>query len=178
MSTSPPLDEILELACRAPSVHNTQPWRWRITGTRIDLFADYSRQLLQADPAGRDLMISCGAALHHFQVAAACLGWTARVRRLPDILNERHIARIELTRSDPAPEATVLLEALQGRRTDRRRPTSWPVPWDRLVNLASTGNSWGAHVLPVEAEATKAHLERSPTRSGGSSTVARRTWPS
>jgi len=74
----PPVEDILSLACRAPSVHNSQPWRWRAEGDRIDLFADYRRQLVYADPARRDLMMSCGAALHHLQVAAAGLGWRAR----------------------------------------------------------------------------------------------------
>jgi nitroreductase len=83
MTDSPPFDDILERAVRAPSVHNTQPWRWRVNGTQVDLLADYNRQLVYADPARRDLMISCGAALHHFQVAAAGLGWATRVRPPP-----------------------------------------------------------------------------------------------
>lgn len=105
-------------------------------------------------------MISCGAALHHFQVAAAGLGWAARVRRLPDASEERHIASIELTAARASHEADELLEALERRRTDRRRLTSWPVPSDRLTGLASTGTAWGAQVLPVDGDKTKAHLER------------------
>src|SRR4051794_28766790 len=58
-------------ACRAPSVHNTQPWRWLIDGTRVELRVDRERQLMVSDPAGRNLLISCGAALHHLEVAAA-----------------------------------------------------------------------------------------------------------
>ncbi|MGA8209327.1 MAG: hypothetical protein WB798_04150, partial [Nocardioidaceae bacterium] len=83
------VDDLLELACRAPSVHNTQPWLWRVHGTRVELYADFQRQLVQADPQRRDLLISCGAALHHLQVAAQALGWSARVRRTPDPSEER-----------------------------------------------------------------------------------------
>ena len=43
---------LIELAARAPSVHNTQPWRFTVTGQAIELYADASRQLLE-DPAGR-----------------------------------------------------------------------------------------------------------------------------
>ena len=95
MSQVLPVDDILTLACRAPSVHNTQPWRWRVHGDRLDLFADYRRQLVYADPARRDLLVSCGAALHHLQVVCAGLGWAARVHRLPDPSDERHVAGVE-----------------------------------------------------------------------------------
>ena len=115
---------------------------------------------MHADPDRRDLVISCGAALHHLHVAAAGLGWSTRVRRLPVASDERHIASIELSPTRTSRESSELLEGLRQRRTDRRRSTSWPVPSDRLKSLASTGTAWGAQVLPVEAEATKARLER------------------
>ena len=55
-STGPDLAEragyLIELAARAPSMHNTQPWRFTVTGQAIELYADASRQLLE-DPAGR-----------------------------------------------------------------------------------------------------------------------------
>lgn len=154
----PPIDEILEYACRAPSVHNTQPWRWRVRGHRIDLFADFKRQLVYADPARRDLLISCGAALHHLQMAAAGLGWAARVRRLPDPSDDRHLATVTLTpaRLDGADHD--MLEAIRARRTDRRRLTSWPVPPERLVSLSATGSIWGAQVLPVTGEVAKSRI--------------------
>ena len=96
MTERPPFDDIIALACRAPSVHNTQPWRWRVHGDRVDLFADYRRQLVYADPVRRDLLVSCGAALHHLQVVCAGLGWAARVHRLPDPGEERHVAGVVL----------------------------------------------------------------------------------
>ena len=55
----------------APSIHNTQPWRWRVDGSTLDLRAERSRQLAITDPVGRMLAISCGAALHHVRVALA-----------------------------------------------------------------------------------------------------------
>lgn len=163
MTDNPPTRVIVEWACRAPSVHNTQPWKWRVRGSDIDLFADYTRQLVYADPARRDLMVSCGAALHHFQAAAAALGWSARVHRAPDASDERHVASIHLLPSRVMPDASVL-ETIAARRTDRRRPTSWPVPADRLNSLASTGTSWGAQVLPVTGTIAKAELQRLTSR--------------
>lgn len=158
MTGRPPLDDILTLACRAPSVHNSQPWRWRTDGDWVDLFADYRRQLVYADPARRDLLISCGAALHHLQVASAALGWRARVRRQPDPSDERHVATIRFKQYRAADEDLDLLDALTRRRTDRRRLTSWPVPPERLNALASVGTSWGAQVMPVLGEMTTKDL--------------------
>jgi hypothetical protein len=160
MTERPPLDDIIALACRAPSVHNTQPWRWRAHGDRVDLFADYRRQLVYADPARRDLLVSCGAALHHLQVVCAGLGWAARVHRLPDPGEERHVAGVVLRPRAASSTDRDLLDALRRRRTDRRRFTSWPVPAERLNALASVGSGWGAQVLPVPGEVTKDHLRR------------------
>jgi hypothetical protein len=154
----PPMDEILEHACRAPSVHNTQPWRWRVSADRVDLFADFRRQLVYADPARRDLVISCGAALHHLQVAAAAFGWAARVDRLPDPQDPRHLARVVLKPSLLSDDKDGLLGTIAARRTDRRRFTSWPVPVERLTSLSATGAVWGAQVLPVAGESARAQL--------------------
>src|SRR5581483_508153 len=74
----------VERALQAPSVHNTQPWRWRIGDDTIDLLADRTRHLPSTDPDGRDLVISCGAALHHLRVALADLRVATSTDRLPD----------------------------------------------------------------------------------------------
>jgi hypothetical protein len=161
-----PTDDILYYACRAPSVHNSQPWRWRVRGNHIDLFADFRRQLVYADPARRDLLISCGAALHHLQKAAAAFGWATRVRRLPDPENERHIAAVTLKPSPRTDEPGELLAAIASRRTDRRRFTSWPVPLERLTSLSATGSIWGAQVLPVTGDSAKARLYALTRRAG------------
>jgi hypothetical protein len=160
MTDIAPTRDIVEIACRAPSVHNTQPWSFRVHASDIDLFADYKRQLVYADPTRRDLMVSCGAALHHVQVVAAALGWSARVHRLPDASEERHVARIRLTRSHVPSRDAGVLETIAARRTDRRRTSSWPVPEDRLNRLAVIGTSWGAQVLPVTGDMPKAQLHR------------------
>ncbi|MEU2092025.1 hypothetical protein [Nocardia beijingensis] len=59
----------LRLAARAPSVHNTQPWRWVFDGRCLHLYTDADRLLPSTDPHGRQLVISCGAVLHHARTA-------------------------------------------------------------------------------------------------------------
>lgn len=156
----PPYEEILTLACRAPSVHNTQPWQWRLRGNLLELQADVSRQLLHADPDARDLVLSCGAVLQHLQVVAAGYGWSARVRRLPDPAQPYLLATVALAPLSRSAHATATLRAVANRQTDRRRFTSWPVPVERLHSLAATGSQWGAQVLPVGGESVRAQLRR------------------
>ena len=68
------ISKAVELACRAPSLHNSQPWRWTASGTAVDLHADAHRVVRSHDSSGREALISCGVVLDHFR--------TAMVRRL------------------------------------------------------------------------------------------------
>ena len=61
----------VELACRAPSLHNSQPWRWVASNTLVDLHADPQRVVRSHDSSGREALIGCGAALDLFRAAAA-----------------------------------------------------------------------------------------------------------
>lgn len=151
---------IVELACTAPSVHNTQPWRWRIDGLRIELYADFSRQLEVADPSGRNLVLSCGAALHHARVAAAALGYPAeQVERLPDPADPSHLATLHLTTRPRTPRAVEDLATLGQRSTDRRRFTSWPVPEHRLAQLAASVDVPHVRVVPLVDVASRFRVE-------------------
>lgn len=130
----------LEMANRAPSVHNSQPWRWMLEPHSVHLFVDRSRLLPALDPTGREMVLSCGAALHHARIAFPALGWRTRVHRLPNPAQPDHLASIEVGRR-PAPEvdtvAVELATAIARRRTDRRPFLPEPVP-DRLLT-ALTG---------------------------------------
>ena len=77
----------LLLACRAPSVYNSQPWRWVAEGGVLHLFVDPRRIAPRSDPSGREAIISCGAVLGHLRVAMAAAGWNANVDRFPNPSN-------------------------------------------------------------------------------------------
>lgn len=155
------VSRIVTLGCRAPSVYDTQPWRWRITARRVELRVDRSRQLEVNDPRARNLMISCGAALHHLQVAAAGLGWASSVTRFPDAGDPLLLAIVDLHPGvQPALADLELLCALEQRTTQRRPFTSWPVPEEALASLASVKPRWGARVLPLTGAAARATVER------------------
>ncbi|MUL47127.1 NAD(P)H nitroreductase [Mycobacterium sp. CBMA293] len=117
----------MALATRAPSVHNTQPWRWRIGTESVHLYAESSLHLIHTDPDGRDLLISCGAALHHAAVALYALGWQPTVHRFPNPAEPNHLAAIEVAPCTPQQPDIALAAAIPRRRTDRRYFSGWPV---------------------------------------------------
>jgi hypothetical protein len=117
------------MAIRAPSVHNSQPWSWRIGNSTLHLYAEQDRQLIETDPDGRDLMLSCGAALHHLRVSLAALAAVADSASSPSAgcsgrstTSGASPARLRPRRPGPA------------RSPDTRalRPLRRVLPWPRL----------------------------------------------
>ena len=155
---------MVELACRAPSVHNPQPWAWRVGTDRIDLYADWSRRLPASDPHGRNLLISCGAALHHAQVAARALGFAATVTLSPDPTRRRHLATIALSPREPDADAAADLRALERRSTDRERFTDWPIPDERLTKVAGSIRQEGVRGLALTDVGDRFRVELLVTR--------------
>lgn len=141
---------VLSLAARAPSVHNTQPWRWRVGATSLHLYSDDSRRLPNIDPDGRDLMLSCGAALHHCVVALAAVGWLSKVTRFPNPADPSHLAAIELSPHRADSVDIALAAAIPRRRTDRRNYSSWPVPVGDVALMAARAARSGVTLCQVE----------------------------
>ena len=140
----------LEAAARdallAPSVFNTQPWQWRISGTALELRADWSRQLIATDPDGHELLLSCGAALHHARVSLLAAGWRTSVDRD----HGDALARIcVLEAAPPDPAAVWLRDAIQLRRTDRRPFADEPVSAEALRALGEAAEAEGVRLHRV-----------------------------
>lgn len=114
------VDTALEMANRAPSLHNSQPWLWKVGSQTVQLYVQPGRQLAHTDPDGRDMIVSCGAALHHCVVAFAALRWRAVVHRIPNPAEPDHLASLELHRASPSDAEVSLASAIPSRRTDRR----------------------------------------------------------
>lgn len=140
-------------ALRAPSVHNTQPWRWRIRSGAVELHADWNRHLVATDPDRRDLILSCGAALHHLQVALAAAGSAVQVDRMPDPEDRGHLATVTVRKAHAHTDDTIadaaLFPAIDRRRTDRRRMSHRPVPERDVRALVEHAHRIGALLLPV-----------------------------
>ncbi len=143
------------LACRAPSLHNSQPWRWVADEAALDLWADPRRTMYATDHTGRELMLSCGAVLDHLRVAMAAVGWDATTERFPDQDDPDHLATLRFRPLESATEIVtraygLRADAIRRRRTDRlpfNAPTGWPalqselrravIPYDVLLDVVA-----------------------------------------
>lgn len=143
----------MALANRAPSVHNSQPWNWRVGSESLHLYARREMHLPYTDPDSRDLLISCGAALNHCSVAFAALGWQAKIHRLPNSADPGHLASVQLNRHAPAEVDIALAAAIPRRRTDRRRYSSWPVSLGDIALIGSRAARMGVTLRRVETTA-------------------------
>ena len=131
------LRHAVERAVLAPSVHNTQPWRFVLHDESLELWADRERQLRVLDPTGRQLVISCGCALFNARVALAAADYEPYPELLPDPARPDLLARIEVrprwgVRGDAL---AALDEAIETRRTNRRRFAVESLPDELLTAL-------------------------------------------
>lgn len=125
--------QIADLARLAPSVHNTQPWRFRLGEGRVEILAEPARRLAAGDPTGREFWLSLGCAAEAALIAAEGLGAAVKLTCQADCL-EQPVAILEITgQTTPEPK---LSEALKRRRTDRSVLTKQPVSGQLLSELA------------------------------------------
>lgn len=128
------VEDAVELACHAPSVHNSQPWRWVAARGGLQLFLDADR-LVATDRSGREALLSCGAVLDHLRVAMAARGWITHVDRYPNPSDHTHLASIDFSSMSYVTEAHHWrADAILRRHTDRL-PFGPPRHWDALEML-------------------------------------------
>ncbi len=153
----------ISLACRAPSLHNSQPWRWVVGEDQVDLFADHRRVVRSTDSSGREAIISCGAALGHFRAAMAAAGWNTNVDRFPNPNVLDHLATVDFTPAQFVTEAQRdRADAILRRRTDRL-PFGAPTEWESFEPVLRTTFDQATAtlaVLPDDARPTLAEASR------------------
>ncbi|SEH02689.1 Nitroreductase [Nonomuraea solani] len=146
------LDAAVEAARWAPSVHNTQPWMFSVAEDEISLRADTDRKLRVGDASGRELLISCGAALFTLRTVMRCEGFEPIVRILPDPDRPSLLATLRPGADIQADELTVALGGeIERRRTHRAGFADVPVPDELIERLVRAASSEGAHLTPVRS---------------------------
>ena len=155
-------------AVRAPSLHNTQPWRLRLRDGGIEVLADPARRLPATDPSGWGVRIACGAALFNLRIALAVAGIPARVRLRPDPAEPDLLARLvpDLPRR-PTPAEQTLYGAIPRRFSNRLPFWPDPVPADarwRLGEAARAEQCWLELLIGVSAVSAFGEIARSAHR--------------
>jgi hypothetical protein len=147
------LQFLLNYAVLAPSSHNTQPWLFKVGDETIELYADKTRILPIADPQGRELIISSGAALFNLRIALHYFGYKGQIKTFPDPTNPDLLARIKLGCSVQQDADTHLLfEAIQKRHTNREDYEDWNVPQSLLKWLQTDAELEGAWLHIVKKD--------------------------
>ncbi|WP_112238536.1 Acg family FMN-binding oxidoreductase [Kribbella monticola] len=131
------IDVLLSAAVAAPSMHNTQPWRFEVDGNVIDVYLDGSRALPAEDPAGRAMRIAAGAATYNLRCAAASMGYNSWFGLVPDPAEPDLVARIVIEPTDNPARILQDLYAQIPRRHTSREPVR-PVQLTTDTRLALT----------------------------------------
>jgi len=157
---------MIATAARAPSVHNTQPWRFQVSQYAIELHSDRSRRL-RGDQAGREMLLSCGAALFGLRLAVRELGCQPVVDLLPDPARPSVVARVML--GDPAPisdQERRLLAAVPHRHTHRGPFSPDPLPNGLLAALQQDALAEGAALALIDQQGQYQQLAALVTAAG------------
>ncbi|WP_206797563.1 nitroreductase family protein [Amycolatopsis sp. MtRt-6] len=145
-------DQALASAVRAPSPHNTQPWRFVVEHDVIEVWLDRERLLTVADPHGREARLACGAAAFNLVICLRANGLAVQVRMLPDPAEPDLIAVVRLDGNQKSTAAErKLAEAVFRRHTNRRPMLDKDVPSAVRSALKSAALQEGGQVEYLDA---------------------------
>jgi nitroreductase len=149
----PVLLDCLRAAVAAPSIHNTQPWLFRIRPDAVEVIVDRGRQLPVLDPDGREMSVSVGAAVFNLRVALSAAGRRPSVTLVPDPADPDLAARVTIgPEHQPSRAARALAAAIARRHTNRRPFADKPIPYGTMEELIGAAVAEGASLLAVGPE--------------------------
>ena len=181
-TTQPDLPAAVDLARLAPSVHNTQPWRFRIEDGSFTLSRDPARRLDALDPSGRQQVISCGAALFLARLALRQQGFDSEVTPFPPLAGTDALARLAVVaRHEIDAEDVVLVDAARRRHTQRGPFEERAVPREVVAELRAAVEENGAWLRVVDDPDDLATLMVLLTRADEETSArirpTRKSWP-
>jgi nitroreductase len=147
----PVLLDCLRAAAAAPSIHNSQPWLFRIRDGAAEVRTDRRRRLRILDTEGREQFISIGAAVFNLRVAIHSAGRSTSVHLMPDAADPGLAARVAIGPAvEASPAVRALADAIPRRRTNRRPFADKPLPYGTMEELSGAAAAEGATLLVVE----------------------------
>lgn len=141
--------QVVAVAVRAPSLHNSQPWLFTLRAGILELRADLARHLPGTDPDGRQMLLSCGAALFGARLGVRALGYRPHVDLLPEAAEPELLARLHVGETAPTDsEVGHLLRAVAWRCSLRSGFAAEPLP-DGLLTAMRNAAAWERAVLLI-----------------------------
>ncbi|MDT8912402.1 Acg family FMN-binding oxidoreductase [Amycolatopsis sp. PS_44_ISF1] len=154
MSRALPLvwEQALASAVRAPSLYNTQPWRFVVEPDLVQVWLDRDRVLAVADPRAGEARLACGAAVFNAVTALRAGGVEVETRIRPDRARPDLLATLRLDGKHRATaEDGQLARAVFQRRTNRFPFLDQEVPAAVLARLRSAARSAGGYLKYLRA---------------------------
>jgi hypothetical protein len=154
------LEDAIRLACRAPSYRNSQPWSWIIDHSQLQLFIAPER-VPSIDHAGRQSLISCGAALDHLRVAMAASHYDCQVNYFPSANSLAYLASIDIAPANCVSELQRRRARAISDRRSVRRPYDEPPNWSQFEPRMHSDVDCRFTYLDVIAEGDRAEITES-----------------
>lgn len=155
------VSDAVSAAVLAPSVHNSQPWRFVATPAGLEIFADRARQLAVLDPSGRQLILSVGCALFNARVSLANSGTPVTIHRVPDPEQPDLLARVDIgSVGQVETELSAMDHAIPARRSNRRMFSGDDVPDYLIDTLTASAATEGAVLQTISTDDDRRSLAR------------------
>jgi nitroreductase len=152
-------EQVLRAAQAAPSLNNSQPWQIVVVDDGIEVYTDPSRAAPVADPAGRQRVISTGAALFNLRLGLRMLSQQATIRLFPEAARPGLVARLSIHPGrPPSMEEQRLYEAIEARHTWRAPFSTQPLPDGLPQQLTDQAATEGALLVAVTSHADQDRL--------------------
>ena len=127
-------------AVKAPSGHNTQPWRFRQNESAVEVYPDFDRRLPVVDPDDRELFVSLGCATENLCLAAQNIGYESSVA-----VGDTGVIAVALTEGADV-KSNPLFEQIDLRQTNRSIYTGEEIALDALRKLQSVCSEKGISI--------------------------------